>query len=563
MGKRFLTGSGLVAISVGLMGCGTDSGRGSMFGVGGSGGIGVGAGGVGNTGGIGIGGNGATGGGGPGGDPVTCEDAALTASYVGCEFWPTVSTNGVWEVFDFAVIVANASGVPVDVAIDRGGTPVTNGTVAPNSLEKFYLPWVPELKGLPADPCGATPFATGSVRSPQGAYHLTSTAPVTVYQFNALEYQGQGGPPGKDWSSCPGLSACIPQDPLQPPIPAGIGCFSFSNDASLLLPTPALTTNYRVTSQTNVGAGEFVTITGTVDNTQVTVTTGPSGRIQQGTDTPFTGANGQLQFLLNRGEVMQLLSENQSILSPTPADLSGSLINTSAPVQVVAGQRCIQQPADAPACDHIEESVFPAETLGDHYFVTSPTGVDGRQVGHIVRIYGNFDGTTLQYPAGMPPGAPTTINASQVVDLGVVLDDFEIIGDNSFAVGSFMLGGTIQDPGATGRGDPSQSQMIAVDQYRTKYVFLAPDDYDQNWVDIVQPVGATVTLDGNVIGPPTPIGGSGFGTARVGLGPGNNGAHVLTSTEPVGIQVVGFGNFTSYQFPGGSDLRAIAPPPVR
>jgi hypothetical protein len=47
------------------------------------------------------------------------------------------------------------------------------------------------------------------------------------------------------------------------------------------------------------------------------------------------------------------------------------------------------------------------------------------------------------------------------------------------------------------------------------------------------------------------------------LGPGVSGAHVLTATKPVGIQVMGYGSYTSYQYPGGLDLAAIAPPPVK
>ena len=45
--------------------------------------------------------------------------------------------------------------------------------------------------------------------------------------------------------------------------------------------------------------------------------------------------------------------------------------------------------------------------------------------------------------------------------------------------------------------------------------------------------------------------------------PGQQGAHQLTSDKPVGIQVMGYGQYTSYQYPGGSDLIAIAPPPVK
>ena len=59
------------------------------------------------------------------------------------------------------------------------------------------------------------------------------------------------------------------------------------------------------------------------------------------------------------------------------------------------------------------------------------------------------------------------------------------------------------------------------------------------------------------------IGASGYGVARYKLGPGNSGAHTLMSDKPVGIQVMGYGQYTSYQYPGGSDLLAIAPPPVK
>jgi hypothetical protein len=46
------------------------------------------------------------------------------------------------------------------------------------------------------------------------------------------------------------------------------------------------------------------------------------------------------------------------------------------------------------------------------------------------------------------------------------------------------------------------------------------------------------------------------------LGPGQMGAHVLEASAPVGIQVEGYGAYTSYYYPGGLDLNAIAPPPV-
>ena len=72
-----------------------------------------------------------------------------------------------------------------------------NAVGAADGIQKFYLPWVPELKGDDADTCGASVPLAASVVSPKSAYHLVSSVPVTVYQFNALEYAPKGGRAGK------------------------------------------------------------------------------------------------------------------------------------------------------------------------------------------------------------------------------------------------------------------------------------------------------------------------------------------------------------------------------
>jgi hypothetical protein len=101
----------------------------------------------------------------------------------------------------------------------------------------------------------------------------------------------------------------------------------------------------------------------------------------------------------------------------------------------------------------------------------------------------------------------------------------------------------------------------AVEQFRNKYIFLAPTDYPTSYVDVVQPSDASVQIDGvPAPGSVTAIS-SGYGIRRAKLGPGQQGAHVLTSDKPVGIQVIGYGSYTSYQYPGGLNLKPIAPPP--
>jgi hypothetical protein len=345
-------------------------------------------------------------GGTPGGDPKTCEEAEQFKTYIGCDFWPTVTANAVWPVFDYAVVVANAGDVEAEVTVERGGAAVGGVTVIPpNELRTIYLPWIDALKGPPANACGEVlePM-TATVRVADGAYHLTSSRPVTVYQFNALEYAPEGGPPGKDWSSCPAPQCAT----------AMIDCFSYSNDASLLLPATALTTNYRVTGYPGWQAANVagtLTITGTVDGTAVTVSLATQGAVAAGADIAAAGGGGKVMFSIDRGEVVELVG--------TPStDFSGSLVQSDQPVQVIFGLPCTQVPYGTTACDHVEESVFPAETLGQRYFVTVPTSPNGQPVAHLVRIYGNVDGTQLTYPSGKPPGFPDTIDAGEVFEAG-------------------------------------------------------------------------------------------------------------------------------------------------
>jgi hypothetical protein len=120
------------------------------------------------------------------------------------------------------------------------------------------------------------------------------------------------------------------------------------------------------------------------------------------------------------------------------------------------------------------------------------------------------------------------LNAGDTFDLDIVKTSFEVSGSHEFAVASFELGATMVDPYTTydmQKGDPAQSLLTAVEQYRKKYVFLAPDDYDVSYVDIVLPDGASLTLDGQALtvsGEPLA---SGHRVARVKLGSGQNGTH--------------------------------------
>ncbi len=78
-----------------------------------------------------------------------------------------------------------------------------------------------------------------------------------------------------------------------------------------------------------------------------------------------------------------------------------------------------------------------------------------------------------------------------------------------------------------------------------------------SYADVVMPQNASVTLDGAPVTATQPIG-SGYAIARVLLTGGAN-ARVLEASAPVGLQVMGFGSYTSYQYPGGGNLTVLTP----
>jgi hypothetical protein len=496
-------------------------------------------------------------------DPVSCAEAATYKTYVGCDYWPTATANAVQNVFDFAIVIANVGKETANVTVKGPSSTNQTLTVKAGQLEKVYLPWVNALKG------GAS---SGVVKG--GAFHVVSDKPVVVYQFSPLEFQAQGGPPTKDWSKCTDPATGLPASP----------CYSYSNDASLLLPSPAMTGTYRIMGSTgwsrhpvnpltgkvdttkpvNHNASSFFAVTATEDNTKVTVKLSQKGKVVSGIGVAATPGGGTLVMTLNAGDVAQVVGDPGNA-----TDFSGSLLTADRPVQVITGVPCMDFPFDVQACDHIEETVFPAETLGKHYVVTRPTGPRSNLVGHVVRVFGNQDTTTLTYKPSRPAGCPAKIDAGVVVDCGEVNIDFEVTGDKEFGVAMFQLGGEKADPEFIPglnqpQGDPSQSFAITVEQYRKHYVFLAPTDYKTSFVDIVAPADGKFTIDGvDTTSSAKPIAGTSWLLARIKLGAGQAGAHVIDASQPIGIQVVGYGENTSYQYPGGLNLESISQPPVK
>ena len=62
-------------------------------------------------------------------------------------------------------------------------------------------------------------------------------------------------------------------------------------------------------------------------------------------------------------------------------------------------------------------------------------------------------------------------------------------------------------------------------------------------------------LDGAAVTGFATIGGTGYAVKHVLLSNAGNGNHTLVSDTAIGVTVYGYGQYTSYWYPGGLDLR--------
>jgi hypothetical protein len=514
---------------------------------------------------------------------LTCADTVRRLGAVGCEFWPTFVANPVWTTFLPGVAITNEGLAPSDVAVDGPNGFRRELTLAPGESASVELPWVPELKGPEwsrANTSGArTPQST---RVSHGAYRVTSSLPIAVWQFNPLRVSHTG-------DGCPlGVASCR----------AG------SADGTALLPSTALSGNYRVFGYSSRNGGaqwgsvpSGVAITATQDGTSLVIQAGPHcGTERVGTSElgPCTvagsgldaiSAGGVLRLTLNAGEVVQFMGALAAQPGLHDADLSGTLIEASQRVQVVAFNAAANVPDDSVAnADHMEELLPAAEFLADEYVVVPPTAPLGAAGSHVVRLFGHVDGTVLSYPVGKPPGAPDVLNAGDVVQLPTPSDSaptpdcvntagkcvtstpFIVEGTRAFGVASYMPGSVLQTPSVDptdSRGDPAASFVTPPQQFDDDCSFFIPEGYKEAYVDVLLRAGQDLTLDGAApASSATPIGQSEWSVLRLPVT--TSGWHRLATSDGrgIGAQVSAFDYALGLYYAACARGRFLSEPPV-
>jgi len=497
-----------------------------------------------------------------------CDVAGKLYTYIGCDYWAVDLDNafvpgGRTGFYDaqgaqFSVVVSNPdvrrsatveiSTIHGEVLEDSQGAQLDLSPIEAGGLRVFNLP---------------RRDVNGTIIAPL-AYRLHSSIPITAYQFNPLENVGV-----------------------------------FSNDASLLLPENVLGKYHIVmtreqTFEKPALRGYFTVIAVRSGETQVAVTVTAhtlASNEKDGGGNPVVPAmepGDSKTFILQQFDVLNI--ETNAI----GADLTGSLVISDRDVAVFGGSEASNAPnsnhcnfqygvcqweldkgkpinqatpcqthedcKDFITCcaDHLEQQIYPVRTWGKHYIAAK--SYDRNLELDVWRILAAEDGTVV---TTFPPQANIPVlNRGQWYEFET-RDHFEILADKPILVGQFLAAEQAPDPnvsgipgvGDAGIGDPAFILSVPVAQYRKDYVFLAPNKYQADYVNIVAPVGAAVELDGEVLDDAyfesiTP-------DYRVVRRQVEDGVHRVVADMPVGVVVYGYDQYVSYGYPAGLDLRDL------
>lgn len=565
-----------------------------------------------------------------------CADAVAAHSYFGCDYWSMIPDNSVDTLFkgrltggvgtgdsDFVYVVTNQSIAPATVTVRRfnGSSVVTVKTVtvpgkndpATRGLVKIAVPWF-----------SISPSTVDVGDSNSGlsriAYRLSSTKPVTVYQFNPVDASHISNKTctaavgtttctcneydGYDSISC-ALGSQNPGTCVQTSSGKRCSYNSYSNDASLLLPAHILGTSYvALTPDHSTWAGTpspgVYSIVASQDGTTVHVAS--TAITKAGTGVVAMAVDGGYDFTLNSYDVLQVASANggtnaecttlsgSNQLCRTNNDPTGSIITTNKPVAVFASSSCYQAPYNWTACDHVEEMLFPFDTWGKNFVavpsnplrlkdntipsanqkpdqfkivagVTTTLTLNPANAGTQIAGSACTSGTLAAGTCTLGPGRHIEFTATQA---------FTISANNPIAVAQFFPGegpsvtATSLPPNGPQQGDPSMVLLPPIEQWRARYTVLASTGLKDNYLGLAIDGSkvADVKVDGVSVTGFTAIGTSTFKWKNVWVGTGTHTIEVAaqagqTVVPGAGVTVYGYDSYVSYGYTGGLDLQTI------
>ena len=343
--------------------------------------------------------------------------------------------------------------------------------------------------------------------------------------------------------------------------------FPAASTAFTAYPTPMLGTNYCVMARASSIFGKSYhsqfAVVGTVANTTVTIT--PS------TNAGLAGSMWTNSFILNQGNTYQINSSN------IEGDVTGTWITSDKPIAVFAGAELAYVPSQyTQASNPLNQEQLPVEQWGTNVVAMSFAGrlngdtyrILSAESSNIVTISGivvtvisygqpwtvttNYETLTTNLTAGLP--------CDLILDGPVQFQSAKPIQVAQFANGAESDYVT-NTHGIAGEGDPCEILLPPTGQWMNSYtVYTSTNDldevigdFDENFLNLIVPQSATnaVSLDGSLVAATNfvAIGSSGYYAVQLVIT--NSGAHTVTSSQPVEVQVYGWGLQDAYSYFGG------------
>ncbi len=461
-----------------------------------------------------------------------CDVASDTPNSVGCEFLAIRVRSGNGEVdldeFFDAVIVGNPDSRIAEVQLyftpelSRLEAPVGDPIIlSPNEAHVFQL----TNKTVP----GFSTLRAG------GVYRVRSDVPVIAYLHSPLKNTN-------------------------------------SNDASMLLPVKTLRKDYVVASypplrnknnpDAYAGRPSFFNIIALEEKTTVRWTprydTAGNGIKPEKIAAFETG-----EVTINRLDLMQIGASSITNTDFKTHDVSGTVIRSDKPIWVLGGTACAVVPFDAADyCNHLQEQMLPIDYWGTRY-VGAHSPVRNNEP-HLWRIYAGESAVTVTTDPAQP-GTPFTLNQPGEFRELIVQNgrSFTFQGTGAFLPVQYLY----SNLASGGKGDPSMYQMVPIEQYLRRYVFMPGLGYAENYAQIIRVKDADdVRVNGEVVTGyylVNAVNGLRYEIADV-LLPSTDEPTVMVaeSDDPFGLLLIGYtgigqGNGSAYAYPGGMALRPI------
>jgi hypothetical protein len=359
-----------------------------------------------------------------------------------------------------------------------------------------------------------------------------------LYQFDAVESQG------------------IHVTASQPVSVYGFDYYQAASTAFTAYPTPMLGTNYCVMARASSIFGKpyhsQFAVVGTVTNTTVTIT--PS------TTANLAGSMWTNSFILNQGNTYQINSSN------IEGDVTGTRITSDKPIAVFAGADLAFVPGQSTQTGNpLNQEQLPVEQWGTNVVSMSFAG----RLGDTFRVLAAYSNTVVtisgivvtnsngSYGGTNYAVVTTNRDAGQFYET-ILLGPAQFQSTKPIQVAQFGNGYQFDNP-PNFDGDPCEILLPPTGRYLATSIVATPPnddmtgDFDENFLNLMVPQSATNStwVDGTLVSVTNyiAIGTSGYYGAQITIT--NSGAHSVTSSQPVGVEVYGWGLTDAYGYFGG------------